>query len=296
MWLCRDVGEPARCREQRDAAGHGQFSGTTPTGGGGVHGSHAPQASANAMGWSIPVAPTPSIAFRADHRRQEVAVPEPLALVDVSDRHRRCAGEKKTGTVLPGHNVAAIGASGKIERVGPAADTPTPRGYRPRGRAGALRRSGSDQRPRPLVLQRLADSTVPRQGVHGDARRDVGPQPDRTAPVQEASQDQCPDPVAVGRERRSPHRGRHRLRGPPRSQRRSIVVSTSVRACSCLRTTSRDHRRPRSTTDRPHQRLRRGTPGATPAGTCNAASRRSRSRPPRVSRTLARSATPGGRR
>jgi imidazolonepropionase-like amidohydrolase len=51
-------------------------------------------------------------------------VPEPFALVNVS-----IVTGDADGTVLPGHNVV-VGASGKIEQVGPTADTPAPPGYR----------------------------------------------------------------------------------------------------------------------------------------------------------------------
>jgi imidazolonepropionase-like amidohydrolase len=51
-------------------------------------------------------------------------VPEPFALADVS-----IVTGDADGTVLPGHNVV-VGASGKIEQVGPTADTPAPPGYR----------------------------------------------------------------------------------------------------------------------------------------------------------------------
>jgi imidazolonepropionase-like amidohydrolase len=51
-------------------------------------------------------------------------VPEPFALVNVS-----IVTGDADGTVLPGHNVV-VGASGKIEQVGPTAETPAPPRYR----------------------------------------------------------------------------------------------------------------------------------------------------------------------
>src|SRR3954453_20294521 len=76
------------------------------------------------------MAPAPPLASRADRRRQEVSVPEPFALADVSI----VTGEAD-GTVLPGHNVV-VGASGKIEQVGPTAATPAPPGDRVRAVRG----------------------------------------------------------------------------------------------------------------------------------------------------------------
>jgi len=66
----------------------------------------------------------PPVASRADRQRQELPVPEPFALADVS-----IVTGDADGTVLPGHTVV-VGASGKIEQVGPTADTPAPPGYR----------------------------------------------------------------------------------------------------------------------------------------------------------------------
>jgi hypothetical protein len=51
-------------------------------------------------------------------------VPEPFALSDVTI----VAGDPD-GTVLPGRTVV-VGANGKIEQVGPSADTVAPVGYR----------------------------------------------------------------------------------------------------------------------------------------------------------------------
>ena len=51
-------------------------------------------------------------------------MPEPFALANVS-----IVTGDADGTVLPGHDVV-VGASGTIERVGPAADAPAPPGYR----------------------------------------------------------------------------------------------------------------------------------------------------------------------
>jgi imidazolonepropionase-like amidohydrolase len=51
-------------------------------------------------------------------------VPEPFALANVS-----IVTGDADGTVLPDHNVV-VGASGKIEQVGPTADTPAPPRYR----------------------------------------------------------------------------------------------------------------------------------------------------------------------
>src|SRR4051794_19538127 len=74
-------------------------------------------------GWSIRGTGS-SGSVPADHRRQELSVPQPFAVVDVS-----IVTGDADGTVLPGHNVV-VGASGKIEQVGPTADTPAPPGYR----------------------------------------------------------------------------------------------------------------------------------------------------------------------
>src|SRR3954453_4026715 len=52
------------------------------------------------------------------------SVPEPFALANVS-----LVTADADGTVLPDHTVV-VGASGKIEQVGPTADTPAPPGYR----------------------------------------------------------------------------------------------------------------------------------------------------------------------
>lgn len=57
-------------------------------------------------------------------------MPEPFALADVT-----IVTGDPGGTVLPGRTVV-VGTTGEIEQVGPAADTPIPRGYRRRDSTG----------------------------------------------------------------------------------------------------------------------------------------------------------------
>jgi imidazolonepropionase-like amidohydrolase len=82
-------------------------------------------------------------------------VPEPFALAHVT-----IVTGDENGTVLPGRTIV-VGADGKIEQVGPAADTPAPPGYRVRDMTGRFVVPGlinahahlfSDGRPVPPIL------------------------------------------------------------------------------------------------------------------------------------------------